>query len=479
MATTDTDTDRRRPVPLTVTHATRAERVARGRAARREVPRSAHAELDLSSRPDAVALLEEQSATRWQDLVPIRYGRMLASPFAFYRGAALVMASDLSRTPVSGIRTQVCGDAHLANFGAFGSPERHLLFDINDFDESLPGPWEWDVKRLAASFEIAGVENGHAPPDREAIVATLMRTYREAMHAFADQGNLQVWYASLDVEAAVAQARAGASPKAVKRAERNIAKARTRDSTQALGKFTETVDGEPRIRSAPPLIQRVEELFTDVTADQITEWAHAQLREYRRTLQHDRRALLEQYRFVDVARKVVGVGSVGTRCLIVLLLGVDDGDPLFLQVKEASPSVLERFVGRSVYRNAGHRVVAGQRLMQAASDVFLGHQSAVGVDGIRRDYYWRQLRDWKGSPEVDGMEPAAMRVFAQMCGWTLARAHARTGDRVAIAAYLGRGEAFDRAVWGFAQAYAEVNRRDHEALREAVDAGRITAQTGI
>ena len=472
--------DRRAPVQSVVTHLTRAERAARGKAARKEVPRQAHAELDSgAARPDPLALLEEQAESRLSNLVPIRYGRMLASPFAFFRGAALVMASDLSRTPASGLRVQACGDAHLANFGVFGSPERRLVFDINDFDETLPGPWEWDVKRLAASFEVAGRDNAFSDAQRRETVLRVVRRYRETMNEFAGMRNLEVWYASLDVERLVADAQAMVPRKAVMKAEKNIAKARTRDSMQALAKLTEVVDGEPRIRSEPPLIERIDDLFPGVTADQISEWAHERLREYRRSLQHDRRRLLEQYRFVDLARKVVGVGSVGTRCWIGLMLGVDNEDPLFLQIKEAQPSVMERFVGRSVYRNAGHRVVAGQRLMQTASDIFLGYQSVQDPEGITRDFYWRQLRDWKGSAELDGMHPAAMGVYADMCGWTLARAHARTGDRIAIAAYLGRGDVFDRAVADFAAAYADLNQRDHAALQAAVDTGRREARTGI
>lgn len=470
--------DRRSPVPLTVTHLTRDERVARGRAARKATPRSAHAELDTSGRPDPVALLEGQAATRVPELVPIRRGRMLASPFAFFRGAALVMASDLSRTPVSGLRAQTCGDAHLANFGAFGSPERRLVFDINDFDETLPGPWEWDVKRLATSFEIAGRELGHADADREGIVRTCVRSYREAMRGFAGQRNIDVWYASADIEALIAEAQAGISKAARRRAERNVAKAYTRDSLQALGKLSEVVDGEPRFRSAPPLVERALDIYADHGVE-MHEWTRQRLREYRATLQHDRRALLEQYRFVDLARKVVGVGSVGTRCFIVLMLGIDENDPLILQVKEAGPSVLEPYVGRSVYRNSGHRVVAGQRLMQSASDLFLGYQTVEGVDGVKRDFYWRQLRDWKGSAEIDGMEPGVMKMYARACGATLARGHARTGDRVAIAAYLGSGDAFDVAVGRFASAYADLNERDHAALRSAVDSGALEAQTGI
>jgi uncharacterized protein (DUF2252 family) len=472
--------ERRTPVPLQVTHLTRDERVARGRAARKATPRSAHAELDTSGRPDPVGLLEGQAATRVPELVPIRRGRMVASPFAFFRGAALVMASDLSGTPTSGIRAQICGDAHLANFGAFGSPERRLVFDINDFDETLPGPWEWDVKRLATSFEIAGRELGHTDADRRGIVLASVRSYREAMRGFAAQRNIDVWYASADVEALMTEARAqsGVSKAARRRAAKNVAKAYTRDSLQALGKLTEMVDGEPRFRPAPPLVERVADL-TPAQTGAMSEGARRRLREYRASLQHDRRALLEQYRYVDLARKVVGVGSVGTRCFIVLLLGVDDTDPLILQVKEAGPSVLESFAGRSAYRNSGHRVVAGQRLMQSASDVFLGYQTVEGVDGVKRDYYWRQLRDWKGSAEIDGMEPAVMRVYARACGATLARGHARTGDRVAIAAYLGSGDVFDAAVARFASAYADLNERDHAALRSAVESGKLAAETGV
>jgi uncharacterized protein (DUF2252 family) len=461
-----------------VEHETRAERAARGRAARKQAPRGSHAELP-DERAEPIALLEEQAASRLPDLVPIRRGRMLASPFAFFRGAALVMASDLSTTPVSGLTVQACGDAHLANFGAFGSPERRLLFDINDFDETLPGPWEWDVKRLATSFEVAGRENGHSASERTAIVLRCVRRYRESMREFAGMGNLAVWYASLDVDRVIDDARRRVSARAARRAGRSAAKARTRDSLQALGKLAEVVDGEPRFRPSPPLVDRIEDLLPSATAGEIGEWAHARLREYRQSLQPDRRRLLEQFRFVDLARKVVGVGSVGTRCLIVLMAGLDEADPLILQVKEAQPSVLERFVGRSAYRNHGRRVVEGQRLSQAASDIFLGYQRATGVDGVERDFYWRQLRDWKASAEIDGMEPAAMGVYADMCGWTLARSHARSGDRVAIAAYLGGKDGFDRAVAEFAAAYADRNERDHAALGDAVASGRLEAQTGI
>ena len=472
--------DRRVPLPRTVEHPSVDERTARGRAARHAVPRARQGELiSPPDRPDPIALLESQAPSRVAELVPIRYGRMLASPFAFYRGAALVMASDLATTPVSGLRVQLCGDAHLSNFGIFGTPERRMLFDINDFDGTAPGPWEWDVKRLAASLEVAARENGYAAADRTAIVQASARSYRTAMAQFAAQTNLEVFYASLDIETAVADFQAAATRKMVKRAESTIAKARTRDSLHAFGKLTHEVDGEPRIISEPPLIVPVTELYPNETAAQFTEWAHTHLREYRLTLETDRRRLLEDYEFIELARKVVGVGSVGTRAWIALFLGRDNADPLFLQFKEAQPSVLEAFCGRSEYRNHAHRVVAGQRLMQAASDVFLGWIHLTGLDGLERDFYVRQLRDWKGSAEIEVMVPRGMRIYAAWCGWTLARAHARSGDRVAIASYLGRSEAFDVAITTFAAAYADQNERDYEALMAAVASGRVTAETGV
>ncbi|MCU0308069.1 MAG: DUF2252 domain-containing protein [Thermoleophilia bacterium] len=475
--TTDTQAAR----PARVEHPSREDRAARGRAARGAVPRSAHAELPLpADRPDPVALLQRQAEGRVPELLPIRYGRMVASEFAFYRGAAAVMADDLSRTPSSGIRVQCCGDAHLSNFGVFASPERHLVFDLNDFDETLPGPWEWDVKRLAASFEIGARENGFAGADRRAVVMRAVRAYREAIRQMSGQTNLDVWYASLDVERLVADATARLPAKAIARAEKNITKARSRDSMQAFAKLTVREDGRRRFVSDPPLVVPVSELFPGrLERDELQEWIRLRLREYRQTLQADRRRLLEQYHFVDLARKVVGVGSVGTRCFIALMLGADESDPLMLQIKEATTSVLEPYLGRSVQRNAGHRVVAGQRLMQAASDIFLGWQRVEGADGVMRDYYWRQLRDWKGSAEILAMEVKAMEIYAQMCGWTLARAHARSGDRVAIGAYLGAAETFDRAIADFAAAYADQNARDHRALVDAVAAGTVEAQTGL
>jgi uncharacterized protein (DUF2252 family) len=437
--------------------------------------------IEFPEHRDPIGLLEEQAASRLPELVPIRYGRMLASPFAFYRGGALIMAADLARTPNSGLRVQLCGDAHLSNFGMFGSPERNLVFDINDFDETAPGPWEWDVKRLAASFAIAGRENGFADSERRATVLATVRSYREAMAEFAVMPNLQVWYASLPVERALREFSAGINPKRLKQAEADVAKARTKDSMHALEKLTRVVDGEPRIISDPPLIVPIDELVP-VAADRepITNEVRVLVRKYRRTLETDRRHLLETYQFVDMARKVVGVGSVGTRAWIALFLGADDHDPLFLQIKEAQRSVLEQFVGKSEYANCGQRVVAGQRLMQASSDIFLGwdHTSA-GLDGQERDFYVRQLKDWKSSFLIEAVRPPGAVAYGKVCGWTLARAHARSGDRIAISSYLGSGEVFDQAIAAFAETYADQNQRDYEALKTAVDSGRITARTGL
>jgi uncharacterized protein (DUF2252 family) len=471
---------RRRPRRQTK-HLTTAERVAAGRAARKEMPRFRHGVLELpSDRPDPVALLERQAESRVPELVPIRYGRMLVSPFTFYRGAAAIMASDLAAGPRTSLRAQLCGDAHLSNFGVFGSPERRLVFDINDFDETLPGPWEWDVKRLAVSLEVAGRDNGMGSADRREVVRRGVLEYRTAMRTFAGMRNLDVWYASLDVGSRVAELRAVATRKQVRRTEQTLAKARTRDSMHAFAKLTHVVDGDRRIISDPPLIEPIEDLAQGVEADDLAEAVHDVLRAYRRTLESDRRYLLERYRLVHVARKVVGVGSVGTRAWIALMLGRDSDDPLFLQIKEAQPSVLEEHVGRSVHGNCGERVVSGQRLMQAASDIFLGWtRVTAGADGTRRDFYGRQLKDWKGSATIETMEAKAMALYAGLCGWTLARAHARSGDRVAIAAYLGGGNAFDRAICDFADAYADLNERDYSALAAAVDSGRIAAAKGL
>jgi uncharacterized protein (DUF2252 family) len=460
---------------------TPAERAERGKAARSAVPRDNHAFFDPpADRPDPVGLLERQAATRLPDLVPVRYGRMLASPFSYFRGAALPMAADLAATPVSGLAVQACGDAHLSNFGVYASPERALVFDLNDFDETLPGPWEWDVKRLAASLEVAGRGNGFRSGLRRKVVTAAVGRYREAMRVFAGQDNLAVWYARAETGALREQFGSRLAAREQQQADRAVAKARTRDSLQALAKLTQEVDGRPRIVADPPLVVPLSDLVAG-SAEQAE--LETELRtlvgDYRRTLETDRRYLLEQFRFADMARKVVGVGSVGTRCWIVLMLGRDASDPLFLQVKEAERSVLEDFAGASEYANHGQRVVAGQRLMQAASDIFLGWQrSQVDPDGRPHDFYVRQLRDGKFSADIEAMTVAGMRAYGELCGWTLARAHARSGDRIAIAAYLGQSAVFDQAVAEFAAAYADQNERDHQALTAAVAAGRVTASTG-
>ena len=409
---------------------TPAERAARGKEARAAVPRDSHAVFDPPpDRPDPVAQLEEQAATRVPELVPIRRGRMMVSPFTYYRGAALPMASDLSRTPVSGLAVQACGDAHLSNFGIFGSPERRLVFDVNDFDETLPGPWEWDVKRLAASMEVAGRGNGFAGKDRREIVTATVASYRRAMRDFAAMTNLDLWYAHADLDQLRAEFNSQLEKRQRKMIDKGMAKARTRDSMQEVAKLTQVVSGRPRIIADPPLIVPVADLLPR-QMDQETFEAQIKdlLGKYRRTLETDRRYLLEQYEFADMARKVVGVGSVGTRCWIVLMLGRDESDPLFLQIKEADKSVLAEFAGASKYTNMGQRVVAGQRLMQASSDIFLGWQRIeAGLDGQQRDFYVRQLRDWKYSIVIEALLPRGLRVYGEICGWALARAHARSG----------------------------------------------------
>ncbi len=465
-----------------VARLTPAERAVRGKAARAEVPRESHAAFDPPpDRPDPIALLEEQGKARVPELVPVRYGRMMVSPFTYFRGAALPMASDLASTPVSGLAVQACGDAHLSNFGIFGSAERRLMFDVNDFDETLPGPWEWDVKRLAASLEVAARGNGFPGKQRRGIVAAAVARYRQAMRTFAGTTNLDVWYARADMDELRAQFESQLQPRQRKAVEKGLAKARTRDSMQEVAKLTRVVDGRPRIISDPPLLVPIDELMpgqTERTA--MEEQFSGLIAKYRRTLETDRRYLLEQYEFCDMARKVVGVGSVGTRCWIVLMLGRDESDPLFLQVKEAETSVLSRFVGASKFANQGQRVVAGQRLMQASSDIFLGWQRVeAGLDGRQRDFYVRQLRDWKFSLDIENILPSGMRLYGELCGWTLARAHARSGDRIAIAAYLGGSEAFDQAITQFATAYADQNERDHQSLVDAVASGRIIAERDL
>ncbi|MCX4675989.1 DUF2252 domain-containing protein [Streptomyces sp. NBC_01433] len=459
-----------------VRHRTPQERAAVGKAVRADVPRSSHAEFAPGSgRPDPLKIIEKQSASRLPDLVPVRYGRMSESPFRFYRGAAAIMASDLADTPTTGLRTQLCGDAHMLNFRLLASPERRLMFDINDFDETLPGPWEWDVKRLAASLVIAGRANGFSAKERAAIVRATVRSYREGMRSFAGLGNLAVWYAQFDVDRVQDRFVADLSARGRERWARAVSEAHSRDTLQVFGKLTHVVDGRRRITSDPPLVTRLEDVLPDDRRGAVEQEIRTLIERYGETLQSDRRFLLEQYRVADMARKVVGVGSVGTRCWIVLLLGKDEGDPLFLQAKEADESVLAPHVGDSAHRTQGERVVAGQRLMQATSDIFLGWERVEGIDGRRRDFYVRQLRDWKWVAAAEDMVPRGMRTFGALCGATLARAHARSGDRIAIAAYLGGGDAFDRALVTFAERYADQNERDHQRLVDAVHTGRLSA----
>jgi uncharacterized protein (DUF2252 family) len=473
-----------------VVHLSLAERRTLGKELRKKVPPASHAEWGLAGEhPDHIALLEEQNERRDQDLVPIRHGRMMVSPFTFYRGSARVMAYDLAGTPRSGLTVQLCGDAHLLNFGVYASPERQVLFGLNDFDETLPGPFEYDVKRLAASFVLAARSNGFARADQRLCTLEAVRAYRLAMAEFAQTRTLDIWYAKLsegDLLAAVRKARKDQKTAAGKalaaaeaeRAAKNIERAHTRDSLQAFGRLAELVDGRYRIVSRPPVVVPSRELYEayGLDPDLIGGIIHTVFRAYRATLQYDRRTLLERFRIVDVARKVVGVGSVGTRDFIVLLQGRDEDDPLFLQVKEATASVLEDHLPRSRFRQAGERVVQGQRLMQAASDIFLGW-----VRGLEpgRTFYIRQLHDMKGSVDVAGMQPLGLMVYARLCGWTLARAHARSGDPVALAAYLGKGDEFDKAVTKFAVRYADHDELDHAAFVRAVKDGRLQAVEGV
>ncbi|HEX3192125.1 MAG TPA: DUF2252 domain-containing protein [Streptosporangiaceae bacterium] len=495
-----------------ISHPSLDERLNQGRTARDRTPPSGHAGWSpATDRPDPVGLLEQQDRTREPDLVPVRHGRMMVSPFTFYRGAAKIMAVDLKDTSVAGLRTQLCGDAHLSNFGMFASPERRLMFDLNDFDETLPGPFEYDVKRMAASFLIAGRNNGFSKADARAAAMASVTAYREAMADFAQMPTMDVWYAHFDedrfrtiiqdalaaetssavkkekekVKKAKAAKKEQKDPKqakvakeAARRAEKNLAKAHTRDSLQALSKLAELADGQYRIVSQPPVIVPARDLAATfgLSLDQVMPALHDQFRAYRATLPDDRRKLLERFQIVDAARKVVGVGSVGTRAFIVLLEGRDAQDPLFLQIKEATASVLEASLPRSRYRQHGERVVQGQRMMQAASDIFLGWTK--GLD-VRRHFYWRQLRDMKGSALVELMAPVTLLRYAQMCGWTLARAHARSGDPVAMAAYLGRDDAFDRSITDFSERYADRNEQDYEQFVKAIRSGRLQAVEGV
>ncbi len=455
-----------------------ADRAARGRAARAAVPRDSHAAFrPAADRPDPVSLLEQQAASRLPELLPIRYGRMLASPFAFFRGAALPMAADLSDTPATGLTVQACGDAHLSNFGIFASPERRLVFDINDFDETLPGPWEWDVKRLAASVEVAGRGNGFGRKQRQEIVLATVARYRRAMRRLAGLGEIEAWQAPAEVDELRERYQAILNRRERRLADADLARASDRAGLQALDKLIRMVDGQPRFAVDPPLLVPVADLPGAQIAAGLEAHLNGIIANYRRTLEWDRHFLIGKYQVVDMARKVVGVGSVGMRCWIVLLTGRDQEDRLFLQVKEAVPSVLSEFIGPSPYPSQGERVVAGQRLMQAAGDVFLGWHPSRG--GVAHDYYVRQLRDWKFSLVVEDMDPRTMRTYAELCGQSLARAHARSGDRIAIGAYLGKAAVFERALAEFAAAYADQNERDHASLAAAVKSGRVVAETGV
>jgi uncharacterized protein (DUF2252 family) len=461
-------------------HLTVAERAARGTAARTEVRRRDHSAWEApAQRRSPVEILRDQAVTRVPDLVPIRYGRMMVSAFTFYRGAAGIMAADLAAQPHTGLITQLCGDAHLSNFGVYAAPDRSLLFDVNDFDETLRGPFEWDLKRLAASFAVAGRDRELSAKQRAVVNRTVARAYREAITEFAAMGNLELWYSRMHVEEIMREVDARASAKQQSRAHRNLAKAQAKTSLRAFDKLTETVDGQLRIRNDPPAVSRTRDLFAPAVHEQLHEAVREMIRSYRATLTADRRQLLERYQYVDAARKVVGIGSVGTRAWIMLLLGRDHQDPLFLQFKEAEASVLEPYLAPSGFANHGQRVVEGQRLTQAATDVMLGWLHTTGPDGVNRDYYVRQLWDGKGSALIEFMNAKALGWYAETCGRTLARAHARAGDAVAIAGYLGGSDVFDRALADFAEVYAEQNARDFEEVRAAVADGTIEARPGV
>jgi uncharacterized protein (DUF2252 family) len=459
---------------------TSSERESAGKAARRRAPRSIQSRWEPGpDRPDPVEILEEQDRNRVPELIAIRHGRMLVSPFTFYRGAAGIMAADLGVTPRSGLDVQLCGDAHLSNFGVFAAPDRRLIFDINDFDETHPGPFEWDVKRLAASFTVAGRDRGFKKRDGREVVTTAVRAYREEMRRLAAARSIDVWYERVDLDV-LEQYRSQVSRKVARNFDKAKAKAESKNSLRALTKLTRMEDGELRIISDPPLIVPIEELVPKRKLKAVQTGLVDLVDQYRGTLSPDIRNLADRYRFVDVAHKVVGVGSVGTRCWIVLMLGSDSSDPLFLQVKEAGPSVLAPFASGGRYKHQGRRVVEGQRLTQAASDIFLGWLTAEeGIDGRRRDFYVRQLWDGKGSAEIETMTPYTMGLYAKLCGATLARAHARSGDPIAIASYLGGGDKFDRAMGDFGEAYADQNERDYEAFSAAVESGRLEARADV
>jgi uncharacterized protein (DUF2252 family) len=473
-------------------------RAVRGKSARATAPLDAHAEFRRADHVDPVDLLLGQARTRVPELVPIRHGRMLVSPFTFFRGAALIMAADLAGTPVSGIGTQLCGDAHLSNFGGYASPERRLVFDINDFDETFPGPFEWDVKRLAASFVVAGRANGFTTKQCRKASLTVVESYRTAIRTFATQPILTVWYAHLDIDDVITRFAATLPDQerkkrsaALKGAQKALAKAHTRDSLQALDKLTTVVNGRRRIISDPPLITRLDDM-TGLDTDEMLQRLTTLIADYRDTLIADRRRLLDHYALIDIAHKVVGVGSVGTRAWVLLFHGGAEGEVLLLQAKQAQRSVLADFapaIGSGATGDdmpdpvrevqEGERVVTGQRLMQASSDIFLGWLRATNIAGTQDDYYLRQLRDWKVSAEIEQLTPTSMETYARLCGWTLARAHAKAGDRIAIAAYLGKSDKFDQAVADFAATYADQNERDHATLAAAVDAGKVQAQSGL
>jgi uncharacterized protein (DUF2252 family) len=479
------------------------ERTAQGEEAGRRTPPSAHAGWKpAADRPDPVALLEEQDATRMPGLVPVRHGRMMVSPFTFYRGAAAIMTADLAATPVAGLAAQLCGDAHLSNFGAFASPERRLLFDLNDFDETLPGPFEYDVKRMAASFTIAARNNGFAKADARGATLASVASYRQAMASFAQLRTMDIWYAHLDEDQVATAARAAVADieqeaktakkgarkkakakqkearKAARQAEKTREKAHTRDSLQALSKLGELVDGKYRIVSQPPIVIPARDLtaMSGISPGALDQVVRQQFQAYRATLREDQRRLLDRFQIVDMAHKVVGVGSVGNQAFIVLLQGRDAHDPLFLQVKQATASVLERHLPKSRFRQHGQRVVQGQRMMQAASDIYLGWTKDPEDN---RHYYWRQLRDMKGSADVESMTPLSLTFYAWTCGWTLARAHARSGDPIAIAACLGDGDAFDKSITDFAQRYADQNELDYQQFVRAIRSGRLAAREGV
>ena len=459
------------------------ESLSQGKARRKAVPRSSHGEwAPAPDRPDPVELLRSQGRSRVKELLPLRYERMSASAFTFYRGGALIMASDLSATPSTGIMVQACGDAHISNFGLFLSPERRTVFDINDFDETLPGPWEWDIKRLAASVEICGRDNGFGKKKRKRAVLACVRSYREAMASFARMGNLDVWYAHLDVDTLAARLSARQDEEKAGAADKRLKKSKRKNSARAVRKLTEVVDGQLRFKSDPPSIVPLRDLVSHTGSEWLVEHfdeaalerlMRAILVAYRTTLTEDRRRLVGSYTAVDMAHKVVGVGSVGTRAWVIVLCGADEDDPLVLQVKEAQESVLERFVGKSAHRQHGHRVVAGQRAMQTASDMLLGWCRLPDMDGKTKDYYVRQLWDGKGSIDLSLLDPEQLEQLASVCGWTLAHAHARTGDRFAIASYLGTSDAFDKALARFAAAYADQNERDYQRFMEAFAAGEL------